>query len=122
MNNTVKNILIGGVAAIACSGIIIFSIEEKKSFLQIMSGFAIFVIPFAFLSSYGSKIGAFLFVFFTLMSAYIVSKFMFEDFWLGVLLAAIVGGSAFYFRVFKYKNFSATEYKQRVQQEHNKIK
>ena len=122
MNNNVKNILIGSFAAIACSAIIIFSIEEKKSLLQIISGFAMFVIPFTFLSSYGSKIGAFLFVFFTLMSAYAVSKFMFEDFWLGVLLAAIVGGSAFYFRIFKYKTFSATEYEQRFKQEQNKIK
>ena len=47
---------------------------------------------------------------------------MYEDFWLGVLLAAIIGGSAFYFRVFKYKPFSATEYKQRAKEEHDKTK
>ena len=122
MNNTIKNILIGSFSAIACAAIIILAIEEKKSFLQILSGFAIFVIPFTFLSSFGSKIGSFIFVFTTLMMAYLVSKFMYEDFWLGVLLAAIIGGSAFYFRVFKYKPFSASEYKQRAKAEHNKTK
>jgi len=122
MNNTIKNILIGGVAAVAFTAIVIFSIEENKSFVQILSGFTIFVIPFTFLSSYGSKIGSFIFVFFTLMSAYIVSKFMFEDFWIGVLLASIIGGSAFYFRVFKYKPFSASEYKQSAKKDHNKTK
>ena len=122
MNKTTKNILIGSVAAIACASIVIFAIEEKKSFLQILCGFAIFVIPFTFLSSFGSKIGSFIFVFVTLMIAYLVSKFMYEDFWLGVLLAAIIGGSAFYFRVFKYKPFSASEYEQSARKDHNKTK
>jgi predicted neutral ceramidase superfamily lipid hydrolase len=122
MNNTTKNILIGSFAAIACAAIVILAIEEKKSFLQILSGFAIFVFPFTFLSSFGSKIGSFIFVFCTLMAAYLVSKFMYEDFWIGVLLASIIGGSAFYFRVYKYKPFSASEYKQRAKEEHNKIK
>lgn len=122
MSNTIKNILIGGVAAIACAAIVILAIEERRSFLQILSGFAIFVIPFTFLSLFGSKIGSFIFVFFTFMAAYLVSKFMYEDFWLGVLLAAIIGGSAFYFRVLKYKSFSASKYKQRAKEEHNKTK
>jgi len=121
MNNTIKNILIGGVAAIACAAIVILAIEERRSFLQ-LSGFAIFVIPFTFLSSFGSKIGSFIFVFCTLMAAYLVSKFMYEDFWLGVLLAAIISGSAFYFRVFNYKPFSTSEYKQSAKKDHNKTK
>ena len=122
MNNTIKNILIGGVAAIACAAIVILAIEERKSFLQIVSGFAIFVIPFTFLSSFGSKIGSFILVFCTLIAAYLVSKFMYEDFWLGVLLAVIIGGSAFYFRVAKYKPFSASEYEQSARKDHNKTK
>lgn len=114
MNKTIKNILIGSFTAIACAALVILAIEEKKSFLQVLTGFAIFVIPFTFLSSFGSKIGSFIFLFCTLMAAYLVSKFMYEDFWLGVLLAAIIGGSAFYFRVFKYKPFSASEYKRKA--------
>lgn len=118
----IKNILIGGLAAIICAVIIIFAIEEKKSFLQILSGFVIFVIPFIFLSSFGSKIGSFIFLFCTLMITYLVSKYTYEDFWLGVLIAAIIGGSAFYFRVNKYKSFSASEYKLRTKQEYNNTK
>jgi hypothetical protein len=120
MNNTNKNILIGSLAAIAFAAIVIFTIEEKKSFLQIFSGFVIFVIPFTFLSSFGSKIGSFIFVFTTLIIAYLLSKFIYADFWLGVLLAAIIGGYAFYFRVSKYKPFSASEYKQSAKKAHNK--
>jgi hypothetical protein len=56
------------------------------------------------------------------MAAYLVSKFMYEDFWLGVLLAAIISGSAFYFRVFNYKPFSTSEYKQSAKKDHNKTK
>lgn len=36
MNNTIKNILIGGVAAIACAAIVILAIEERRSFLQMI--------------------------------------------------------------------------------------
>lgn len=122
MNKTTRNILIGSIVAISCAAIVIFVIEDDKSFLQIMSGFAIFIIPFTFLSSFGSKIGSFIFVFCTLLIAYLVTKFMYEDFWLGVLLAALIGGSAFYFRVFKYKPFSAKEYKQRDKEDYNKTK
>ena len=117
MNSTIRNILIGSFAAILCAGIIILSIEEKKSFYQILAGFLIFIFPFTFLSSFGSKIGSFIFVFITLITAYIVSKFLYNDFWLGVLLAGIIGCAAFYFRVNPYKPFSPTEYKKKEQAE-----
>ena len=120
MQIKIKNILIGRSAAVTCAAIIIFSIEENKSFLQILSGFAIFVLPFTFLSSFGSKIGSFIFMFSTLITVYLVTKFMYEDFWLGVVLAAIIGASIFYFRVYKYNPFSPSDYKERNKQEHNK--
>ena len=117
MNSAAKNILIGTVAAILCAGIIIYAIEEKKSFYQILAGFLIFLFPFTFLSSFTSKVGSFIFVFVALMTAYVVSKFFFIDFWLGVLLAVIIGGSAFYFRVNPSKTFSPTEYKKEASEE-----
>lgn len=122
MNNTTKNIIIGSVAAIAFAAVLIFAIEENKSFFQVLSGFIIFVIPFTFLSSFGSKIGSFFFVFLVLIITYIVSKFVLEDFWLGVVLAAIFGGSVFYYRVFKYKPFSASNYKNNTSEKHRKSK
>jgi len=122
MSKTTRNILIGGIVAVFCAAIVIFAIEGDKSFLQIIIGFAIFIIPFTFLSSFGSKIGSFIFIFCTILIAYLVTKFVYEDFWLGVLLASLIGGSAFYFRVFKYKPFSATEYKQSEKEDFNKTK
>jgi hypothetical protein len=111
MNSTIKNILIGTLAAIMCTAIIILAIEEKKSFFQILTGFLLFVFPFTFISSFNSKIGAFIFVIATIMTTYFVSKFLLYDFWFGVLLAGIIGGSAFFFRVNPYKLFSPKEYK-----------
>ena len=122
MDNKVKNILIGTVAAILCAAIIIFAIEEKKSFYHILAGFMIFLFPFTFLSSFGSKIGAFVLVFVSVMAGYIVSKLIFHDFWLGVLLAGIIGGSAFYYRTNPYKPFSPSEYKKKAEEEREKRK
>lgn len=114
MNNTTKDIVTGSVVAITTGAIIIFSIEQNRSLLEILIGFIIFLIPFAFLSIFNSKIGSFIFVFCVVMVTYIVSKLAFHDFWIGVVLAAIIGGSIFYFRVSKYKPFSAIEYKKMV--------
>jgi hypothetical protein len=113
MNNTTKNILIGSIAAIACAAIIIFSVEEEKSIYQIVGGFLIFLFPFTFLSSFGSKLGSFIFAFCTILIVYFVSKFLYHDFWLGVLIASIIGGTTAHLRVNKYAPFSPTEYKKR---------
>ena len=120
MNNTTKNILIGSIAAIATAAIIIFAVEEEKSIYQILGGFLIFLLPFTFLSSFGSKVGSFIFVFSPILIAYFVSKFLYHDFWLGVLIAAIIGGATFYYRINKYAPFSPTDYKQKAKEEHNK--
>jgi hypothetical protein len=113
-NNKFKNILIGTTAALLCAGIIIYSIESAKSFFQIAVGFLIYIIPFAFLSVYNSKVGSFIFVFITTFITYSVSKFMLHDFWLGVILAGIIGGAAYYFRVSCTKVFSPSECKQKA--------
>ena len=107
-----KNILIGSAAALACGGIIIYTFETEGSFLQLLAGFIIFVIPITFIGSIKSKVWAFTFVFATLIIGYVVSKFLFHDFWLGVVLAGIIGGAASYFRVEKYQPFSATNYEE----------
>lgn len=117
MKPNTRNIIIGGVAALITAGLIIYAIEEQKSLWQILAGFLLFVIPFTFISAFGSKIGSFIFVFFSTIITYLVSKFMFYDFWLGVLLAAIIGGSAFYFKVRTYKPFSPEEYKEKAKQQ-----
>lgn len=118
MQRTVfKDILIGSIAALLCAGIIIYSIEYQKSFLQLLSGFVLFIFPFTFLSLFKTKVGSFILVFITTLITYFVSKYMFHDFWLGVILAAIIGGAAFYFRGGKSKPFSPTEYKKQAKSE-----
>tara|TARA_Y100000385_G_C12806177_1_gene514043 strand:- start:204 stop:563 length:360 start_codon:yes stop_codon:yes gene_type:complete len=107
-----KNVLIGAIAAIFCAGIIIFAVEYERSLLQVFIGFAIFVLPITFIGSFKSKVGSFLFIFSTIIIGYTVSKFLYHDFWIGVLLAGIIGGSASYFRVEKYQPFSATDYEE----------
>lgn len=112
--NVFKDILIGFTAALFCAGIIIFSIHYQKSFMQIFIGFILFLFPFTFLSLFKTKVGSFILVFITTIITYIVSIYMFHDFWLGVILAGIIGGAAFYFRVNKSKPFSPTDYKNKV--------
>ncbi len=112
--NVFKDILIGCTAAFICAAIIIFSIQYQKSFLQIFIGFILFLFPFTFLSLFKTKVGSFILVFITTIITYIVSIYMFHDFWLGVILAGIIGGAAFYFRVNKSKPFSSTDYKNKV--------
>ncbi|MFZ4413880.1 MAG: hypothetical protein ACOYOV_12420 [Bacteroidales bacterium] len=113
-NNKFKNIFIGASVALLCAAIIIYSIEFAKSFLQIGLGFFLFIFPFTFLSLFTSKIGSFIFIFITTIITYIVSRHLFNDFWLGVILAGIIGGSAFYFRINRIKLFSPSDYKNKA--------
>lgn len=126
MNTTIKNILFGSITAFMCASILIYAIEDNRSFYQIVAGFFLFVLPFAFLPTFFSKTGSFIFVFITIMIGYIISKFYYNDFWIGVLLAALIGGSCFIFlsipSVYKmndYKPFSPNEYKEKTKQFHN---
>ena len=118
----ISDIAIGGLAAILVAGIIIYSIETERSLLQIFIGFAIFVLPITFLSSYFSKIGSFVFVFISIIIVYLASKYMLRDIWLGAILAMIIGGSAFYFRVNKVKTFDAEDYIEKAKNHHRNKK
>ena len=127
MKKKYKSILIGSLAAVLCSCILIYSIESNRSLYQIGFGFLLFVLPFSFFSTFFSKIGSFIFVFSTIMIGFIVSKFYFNDFWIGVLLAAIIGGAIYYYltipsvkKMNEYKPFNASDYKQNAKQFHDK--
>ena len=52
-----------------------------------------------------------------------MSKFFLFDFWIGVLLALLLGGSLYLTKVSKYKVFNAENYKQHEIEKHknNKI-
>lgn len=110
MSKHLQKLFFGILFAILICGIIIYSIENHKSFPQILAGFLIFFIPFVFISSYNSRGGAFIFTFFLIMIGYVVSKYFYHDFWIGVLLAALLGGAIFYFRVRLATTFSTSSY------------
>ncbi|HIA37577.1 MAG TPA: hypothetical protein EYN89_12815 [Flavobacteriales bacterium] len=114
-----NNILIGILAAVIFGGLIIFAIEDKRSFLQILAGFAFCIIPFTFLSSFSSKIASFLLAVTVIVLAYVAYKLEYQDFWIGIVMAAVTGGAAFYFRVNKYKPFSPSDYKEEAENQHN---
>ncbi len=107
-----KNIIIGLVAALLSAGIIIYVIEKDISLTQALIGFFLFVFPTTFITSFKTKVTSFLLAFVIAIFAYIVSKNSYHDVWPGVLMAIIIGGSAFYFRVRKYKPFSPNKYEE----------
>ena len=108
--NNIKSLIIGIVAALFVAAIIIYSLEKHASLIQVLIGFVLFVFPVIFISSFKSKVTAFLLALFIALFTYIIIKNSYHDVWLGVLLALIIGGSAFYFRVSKYKLFSPSKY------------
>jgi hypothetical protein len=110
MSKHLQKVLFGILYAILFCALIIYSIENHKSLPQILAGFFIFFIPFVFISSYNSRGGAFIFTFFLIMIGYIVSKYFYHDFWIGVLLAALSGGAIFYFRIRLASTFSTSSY------------
>jgi len=63
------------------------------------------------------------------MIAFFVSKFYYTDFWLGVLLAAIIGGAIYVFitlpsikKMDEFKPFSPNDYKDKAKQFHDSKK
>lgn len=127
METRVKKILIGSIAAILCSGILIYAIESHRSLYQILLGFILFVIPFALLSAFFSKTGSFILVFISIMVGYIVTKYSYNDFWIGIVLAGIIGGAIYIYITIpaiktmnEYKPFSPNDYKEKAKQFHEK--
>jgi hypothetical protein len=118
MGKTVNNTLTGIFAAILIGGLIIYSIEDDRSFLQILTGFAICIVPFTFLSSFFSKVASFILVLSFILLGYLTFKMEYYDVWIGIVMAAIIGGATFYFRINQYKPFSAKDYKKEAEEIH----
>ena len=99
------NFIIGIIASLLVSAIIIYSIENNHSFAQIFLGFISFIFPIIFITSFKSKVSIFLLSTIIIMVAYVIYKFNFLDFIIGVGLAVISGGAISFYRVSKAKNF-----------------
>ena len=111
-----KKILLGSIIAIISFAILYYAIEYDRSILQIIIGFALFIFPFSFLPLFKSTAFSSILVFFTLVTLYIIFKGSYYDTFLGILLAAVIGGYIFYFKVRSYKLFSPSEYKNNANQ------
>tara|TARA_B100000780_G_scaffold267583_1_gene224800 strand:+ start:2973 stop:3308 length:336 start_codon:yes stop_codon:yes gene_type:complete len=108
-----KNVL-GIIVAFLVSTILIFSYEEGRSLLQILFGFLFFIIPFTFIASFNSNFWSFIIIIFSIFFGYFSYKLDYYDLWIGVVLAAIIGLSIYFFRIKKFKVFSREDYKKDV--------
>lgn len=99
------NMLFSSALALICAGVIIYGIETERSFLQIIIGFAVFLIPLTFFSVFNSPVGVFFFVLKTSLITYITMKFNFYDFWLGAFMGVFIGLSLFLTKVRPFKPF-----------------
>ena len=114
MNKNVTNILIGLISSIIVVGLVIFTFETGRSFVQSFFAFVLFIIPFSFISSFNSKLGSFLLMSFIIIFLYASYKLSFKDVWIGIVQAFILGGALYIFRIRKAKVFSKRDYTEKL--------
>ena len=117
MKKDLQSTLIGILAAIIVMELIIYSIEDDRSILQMIVGFILFIFPFAFSSSFTSKIMSFILASVTILFGYIVYKLGYHDVWIGIVQAMLIGGAIYYYRIRTTKTFSATDYKEEAKKQ-----
>ena len=117
MKKDLQSTFIGIVAAIIFMGLIIYSIEDDRSILQMIVGFIVFILPFTFFSSFASKIMSFILASVTILFGYIVYKLGYHDVWIGIVQAMLIGGATYYYRIRTTKTFSATDYKEEAKKQ-----
>lgn len=92
-------LLVGILTELIFSGILIFSIENDCSLIQIAFGFVVFLIPIIFISEIKTNSRVFAALVFSILFAYLNIKCGFYSTFIGVLLATIIGLSIHYFVV-----------------------
>ena len=117
MKKGLKSTFIGIIAAIVVMGLVLYTIEDDRSILQMIVGFVLFIIPFTFISSFTSKIMSFILASFTILFGYIVYKLGYHDVWIGIVQAMLIGGAIYYYRIRTTKTFSATDYKEEAKKQ-----
>lgn len=110
--------IIGIIIAIISCGILIYSFETDRSFVQVIIAFGILFLPIVFFSSIKGKVAVFLFTTILIIGGYICIKQQWYDTGFGVALATLLGGAVYIFRVSKAETFSALNYKK--EQKHKK--
>lgn len=107
MNN---KIFTGIIFSILVAGIVIYAIEIKASWIQMIIGFLLYIFPFTFINCFKSRRMVFLLTLISIMTIYVSYKCHYRDIWSGILLVAILGFGLYFFRVRQFKPFSKDKY------------
>lgn len=125
MERRFKKVSVGSFTAILCASILIYAVESDRSFAQIFLAFILFVLPFSLLSTFFSKTGSFILVFTSIMIGFVVTKYSYNDFWLGIVLAAIIGGAVYFYittllvkKMNEFKTFTPNDYQEQAKYFH----
>lgn len=118
MNKT-TSLIIGIILAVLSCGILIYAFETDRSFAQIIIAFSIMFLPIVFISSINGKVAIFLFSSILIIGGYICYKQDWYDTAFGLVLALLLGGAIYIFRVSKAETFSASVYKQEQKNKRN---
>jgi membrane-associated HD superfamily phosphohydrolase len=94
-----NNPLIGLLISVITCGILIFSFEKEFSFLQIMLGFGVYILPSIFVTSFQSKLTVFIISTTTILLGYFSFKNQFYEIWVGVLLALLIGRTINFYKI-----------------------
>jgi len=97
-------LIVGVTIALLFSGILIFSIENDCSLIQVVFGFVVYLIPIIFVSEIKNNSRVFVVLVFSILFAYLNIKWGFYSTFIGVLLATIVGLPIHYFVIKNTKN------------------
>ena len=111
--------IIGITLAVLSCGILIYAYETDRSFAEIIIAFSILFLPNAFISSINGKVAIFLFSSILIIGGYICYKQDWYDTGFGVILALLLGGVTYIFKVSNAETFSATDYKQQQKNKRN---
>lgn len=95
MIKTITGIIIG----VLFSGLLIYSISEGYSLMQVFAGFILFIFPAIFLSSFKSRTASFILTFVATLFIYICFKYNYTNTWAGVAMALTLGLPLYYLKV-----------------------
>jgi hypothetical protein len=94
-----NNTLIGLLISVITCGILIFSFEKGFSFLQILLGFGVYILPSIFVTSFQSKLTVFIISTTTILLGYLSFKNQFYEIWAGVILALLIGRTINFYKI-----------------------
>jgi len=97
MIKTITGIIIG----VLFSGLLIYSISEGYSLIQVFAGFILFIFPAIFLSSFKSRSASFILTFLAVLFSYLCVKYNYTHTWTGVAMALTIGLPLYFFKVTK---------------------